>query len=215
MKRREIKQGKRIVILCEGETEEIAVEHFIRRQWEADGLKAIGLHKINLQGKLEDIFEYVPRYRRDSRVVAVFSLIDLYGMNRVKHNPDDDLAQKVSRAKKWQLDNFEPSFFHPHISVHEIEAWLLAEGDCVAQRLKDSKVVPDKNAESKNFDNPPSKRIDTLFKSNRRGDGYHKKIDGLPLFKCLSFQPVYDSCKHFREFYDNLKAVGMSTLKQV
>lgn len=213
MKRSEIRQGKHIVILCEGETEEIAVEHFMRRQWEADGLKTIGLRKINLQGKLEDVFEYVPRYRRDSQVVAVFSLIDLYGMNRVNHNPDDELSQKVIRVKRWLQDSLEPSFFYPHLSVHEIEAWLLAEGDCIAQRLKDSKVVADKNAESKNFDNPPSKRIDTLFKSKRRGDGYHKKIDGLPLFKCLPFQPVYDSCKYFREFYDNLKATGLAALK--
>lgn len=214
MKRREIRQGKRIVILCEGETEEIAVEHFIRRQWDVDGLKTIGLHKINLQGRLEDVFEYIPRYRRDSQVVAVFSLIDLYGMNRVKHNPDDALAHKVARVKNWLQDNFDPSFFHPHISVHEIEAWLLAEGDCIAQRLKDSKIRPDKNAEIKNFDNHPQKRIDVIFKSRRHGDGYHKINDGTPLFKCLQFKTVYDSCKYFREFYDDLKLAGLSALKQ-
>jgi len=136
-------------------------------------------------------------------------------MNRVTHNPDDELSQKVNRVKKWLQGDLDPVFFHPHISVHEIESWLLAEGGCIAQRLKDSKVEPDKNAEIKNFDNPPSKRIDTLFKSRRQGDGYHKINDGLPLFKCLSFQPVYDSCKYFREFYDDLKAVGMSALKQI
>lgn len=63
MKRREIRQGKRIVILCEGDTEEIAVDHFIRRQWEIDDLKTIGLQKINLDGKLEDVFNKVPLYR--------------------------------------------------------------------------------------------------------------------------------------------------------
>lgn len=48
MKRHQFTQGRRIVILCEGDTEEIAIKHFVRRQWEADGLRAIGLHPINL-----------------------------------------------------------------------------------------------------------------------------------------------------------------------
>jgi hypothetical protein len=77
VKRHQFTQGRRIIILCEGDTEEIAIKHFIRRQWEADGLRAIGLHPINLNGKLEDVFAYVPRYRRDSQVIAVFTIIDL------------------------------------------------------------------------------------------------------------------------------------------
>jgi len=84
MKRHQFTQGRRIIILCEGDTEEIALRHFIRRQWETDGLRTIGLHPINLNGKLEEVFSYVPRYRLDSQVIAVFTLIDLYGMDRVQ-----------------------------------------------------------------------------------------------------------------------------------
>jgi hypothetical protein len=103
MKRHQFAKGRRIVILCKGDTEEMAVRHFIRRQWEADGLRAIGLHPINLKGKLEEVFSYVPRYRCDShsQVIAVFTLIDLYGMNRVQHGSQDSLADKVARIKTW------------------------------------------------------------------------------------------------------------------
>ncbi len=215
MRRRELTQGRQIVILCEGETEEIAVKHFIRRQWETDGLKAIGLHPINLGGKLEDVFAYVPRYRRSPHVVAVFTLIDLYGMTRIQHNYNDELADKIDRVKTWLRDNFGTdlaSFFYPHVSVHEVEAWLLAEGECLAKRLKDSTIQPDRNAEIQNFINPPHKRIDSLFKSHRHGDGYHKINDGTPLFKCLQFGLVYDTCQYFREFYDELKDVGRLAL---
>jgi hypothetical protein len=47
MKRQQITQGRRIIIRCEGDTAEIAIKHSISRQWEADGLRAIGLHPIN------------------------------------------------------------------------------------------------------------------------------------------------------------------------
>jgi hypothetical protein len=47
MRRSQFKK-QRIVILCEGDTEESAIEHFIKRQWEVDGLEEIGLHPINL-----------------------------------------------------------------------------------------------------------------------------------------------------------------------
>jgi len=215
VKRQELRQGRRIVILCEGDTEEIAVRHFIRRQWEMDGLKAIGLQPIDLRAKLEDVVDYVPRYRRDPRVIAVFTLIDLYGMNRVQHSIHDGLADKIGRVKTWLRNEFENdlvSFFYPHVAVHEVEAWLLAEGRCVAKRLKDSKIQSDPNAETKNFIDHPSKLIDSLFKS-RRGDGYHKTNDGTPLFKCLQFELVYDTCQYFREFYDELKSVGQLALK--
>lgn len=209
-------EGKKIVILCEGETQEIAVRHFIWRQWEADGLRPIGLRPINLRGKLEDVFDYVPRYRRESDVLAVFTLIDLYEMKRVKADVQAELSERVTRAQHWLRNNFGAdydNFFYPHASVHEVEAWLLAEGECLAKRLKDAKIKPDRNAELKNLDNPPSKRIASLFKAHRRNDEYHKINDGTPLFKCLQFQPVYDACPYFRMFYDELKTAGQSALK--
>jgi hypothetical protein len=217
MKRHQFTQGRRIVILCEGDTEEIAIKHFIRRQWEADGLRAIGLHPINLNGKLEEVFAYVPRYRRDSQVIAAFTLIDLYGMNRVQQGSQDSLAVKVARIKTWLRKDFGVDymdFFYPHVSVHEVEAWLLAEGECLAKRLKDAKIQPNPNAETQNFDNPPAKRIDNLFKHHRRNDGYHKINDGNTLFKCLQFGPVYKSCQYFREFYDELRSVGQAILEK-
>jgi hypothetical protein len=103
-------------------------------------------------------------------------------------------------------------FFYPHVSVHEVEAWLLAEGECLAKRLKDAKIQPNPNAETLNFDNPPSKRIDNLFKHHRYNDGYHKINDGIALFKCLQFGSVYKTCQYFREFYDELKTVGQVVL---
>ncbi len=204
-------------MLCEGDTEEIAIRHFVRRQWEADSLSAVGLHPINLNGKLEDIFDYAPRYARDAQVVAVFALVDLYGMNRVKHDDLDDLDAKVARVTRWLNDGLPAGLrqcLHPHVSVHEVEAWLLAEGKCLALRLRDNSIEPDPQAEVRNFLEPPSRRLDALFKSHRQGDGYRKIKDGTPLWKCADFAIVYKMCRYFRLFYDDLKAVAQETLSK-
>ena len=97
--------------------------------------------------------------------------------------------------------------FFPHISVYQTEALILAEGNALAARLDDPAIQPDANAESKNFQNPPSKRLNDLFlryKSRR----YNKKIDGTPLFKAMSFNAVHDCCTYFRTFYGDLTSAA-------
>ena len=217
--------GKQIVILCEGDTEEFAVKLFIRRQWEAQDdkdakppkpvgyLKPIGFKTVNLDAHLEDIFKFVPEYRKNQKVLAVFTLIDLYGTEQVKHGAKDDLAQKVENVKKWLRDGCGEDgegFFYPHVSVHDLEAWLLAEGEALSQRLQ-KRIDPDKNAEKRNFQTPPSKRINAIFRQHR-GEGYRKTIDGKALFERLKFHPVYDTCDFFRAFYDELRRVGQAAL---
>lgn len=214
MRRRDFLRQRRIMILCEGDTEEIGIKHFLKRQWDRDGLASVGLHPINLNGKLEDIFSFVPLYRQTDAVIAVFTLIDLYGMTRVTHGTYDDISTKVQTVKNWLrngLDTDFSGFFYPHLCVHETEAWFLAEGRCLGRRLNDPNLTPEPSAELQNFGNHPSLRINRLFKS-RRGSSYHKINDAIALFKCLEFEPVYSTCTYFRSFYDELVSSGRAGL---
>lgn len=204
--------GRRIVVLCEGDTEELATRHFISRQWQNDGLTAIGLHTVNLNGKLQDVAVKTRLYLDESDVIAVFTLVDLYGMDRVEHQPDDTLNTKVERVRDWfrsKVVHARKNDFHSHVCVHETEAWLLAEGVAVKRRLDDTSIKPDPHAEPKNFQNPPQKRLNELFLRFRK-DRYHKIRDGRPLFSALEFDPVYKTCTYFRAFYDDLRNVGQN-----
>jgi Domain of unknown function (DUF4276) len=197
----------RIVLLCEGDTEELAVRHFVARQWQAGGLGPIGLHRIKLDGKPQRIRSFARLYLDESDVLAVFTLVDLQGMAQVVHRPDDELERKVGRVRDWlraQVSHPRASQFFPHVCVHETEAWILAEGRALAARLKDARIKPDPNAESKNFQNPPKERLNELFLRFRKRR-YSKITDGTPLFAAMEFQPVYDSCGHFRAFFDDLR----------
>jgi hypothetical protein len=200
----------KIIVLCEGDTEELAIRHFVARQWEKDGLSLVGLHHRWLPPR--KIGPFARNYLDNPDVLAVFTLVDLYGMNLISHRPNDDLDTKVKRVQAWFRDQVEQHSrardFHPHLSVHEVEAWILAEGDALSRRLKDPRIRQDPNAESKNFQRPPKKLLNELFWRNRK-TRYEEITDGQPLFSKMSFQPVYNSCPYFRKFYDDLlRAAG-------
>jgi hypothetical protein len=198
-------------VLCEGRREELAVKHFIARQWKADGFGAVGLGHRNLKGNLNKVGPFARNSLDRRDVLAVFTLVDLYKMNRVIQPSDDELDAKVDRVRSWLRDQVQrhqrAQDFFPHVSVHEVEAWILAEGAALSQRLQDPSIRPDPQAELQDFQRPPKKRIGELFWRNKK-TAYREIVDGQPLFSKMSFHPVYDSCQYFRKFYDGLKAVA-------
>jgi hypothetical protein len=159
-------RGRRIVVLCEGDTEELAVRHFVARQWRFDGLESVGLKPVNLHGKLEEAGKFAADYLDEGEVLSVFALIDLFGMSRVRHQADDPLDVKVGRVRDWLRNRVvhpRRDDFYPHVSVHEVEAWILAEGNALSQRLRDPSIRPDPQAELRNFEKPPKRRVGELF----------------------------------------------------
>src|SRR5271157_2902358 len=124
----------RIVVVCEGATEELAIRHFVARQWQKDGLASVGLHHRCVPPRQVGPFACDTLDKRD--VIAVFTLIDLYGMNLVAHPPDDELDAKVERVRSWLRTQVQhhrrAQAFFPHVSVHEVEAWIMAEGTALS-----------------------------------------------------------------------------------
>lgn len=206
-----MRKGQRIIVLCEGDTEELATRYFLLRQWKADGLGSVGLHAINLNGRVQDTGVKARLYLEEPDILAAFTLLDLHGMDRVVHHACDELDAKVQRVRQWlrgQVNHPRIDDFFPHVCVHQTEAWILAEGSALAERLSDHGIKPDPDAEVKNFQRPPSKRINELFLTRRSADRYQKIRDGRPLFAAMKFEPVYSSCRYFRAFYDDLRAAG-------
>lgn len=203
-------KGRRIIVLCEGKTEERAVRYFVARQWAAEGLASVGLDRKDLHAHLEKVGTFASNYLDERDVLAVFTLIDLYKMTRVRHEPADQPDTKVERVRRWLTDQVKhpraPDFY-PHVSVHEVEAWILAEGTALATRLHDANITADREAESRNFQKPPSARLNELCRTKKKRS-YQKIEDGEPLFSKMEFQPVYSSCRYFRAFYDDLKRVA-------
>jgi Domain of unknown function (DUF4276) len=209
------KTGRKIILLCEGDTEELAVREFVRRQWRADGFESVGLHTINLAGKPQSTGSYARFWLAEDEILAVFTLIDLHGTSVVRHGVCDPLQRKVQRVQDWLRDQLKDApidNFFPHVCVHQTEAWILAEGMALARRLGDPNIRPDVNAEQKDFENPPSSLINERFLRSRSRNRYGKIADGRPLFASMQFEPVYRSCLYFRAFYDDLRTVAIESL---
>ena len=146
-------------MLCEGDTEELAVRHFILPQWNSEGFGAVGLKCINLDGKIEKLGKFAGGYLDDQEVLAVFTLVNLQGMTKVTHQHTDTLETNIRRVRDWlraQVNHARANRYFPHVCVHQTEAWILAEGHALSARLGNPNIGPDLRAEFKNFQNPPS-----------------------------------------------------------
>ncbi|MBN2290382.1 MAG: DUF4276 family protein [Candidatus Glassbacteria bacterium] len=212
MNLREHGKATRIIVLCEGETEVIAVREFIKRKWEENGLRSVGLIPIDLRGQLGNLHDKAERFCRDEKNIAVFTLVDLHEFKGVDLRGFGPLTEKIGAAKKWLKNDFETRVlekFHPHLAVHETEAWILADGEALANRLRNRGIRPRRNAEKIDDQNPPKKILDELFKKYRKHE-YRVLIDGAPLFKKMDFTRVYGSCPNFREFYEDLKSAAQA-----
>lgn len=204
----------RIVVLCEGDTEEIAVREFISRQWRADGLERIGLHTRNLGGKIDRIGRFASLSLDEEDVIAVFTLVDLYRLADTQQRRNESLRERVNRAVEFLRTSSEharSARFSPYLAVHETEAWIFAEGNALSRKLQDRNIRPNPQAEAMDFQKPPSARLNDLF-LRKRGERYRKIIDGRWLFSSMAFQPVYETCRHFKTFYDQLREVARGHL---
>lgn len=213
----ELRKSKKIVVLCEGDSEENAINYFIKKQWEADFLDEVGLHTVNLRGHFEKVASKANLYLLDQKVIAVFTLIDLHEFKRVRLPHSRSLNERATAARQWLsngVKNNLKSRFHPHLSVYEVEAWILAEGIALQSRLRNKSIKPESNAEEKNDQDPPKNRLNKIFHSNGRKPGFQEIIDGRYLFSKLEFQRVYSSCPYFHAFYDDLKDIAQRALSR-
>ena len=209
---------KRIVILCEGDTEVNAVEYFIRPQWNKDGLSEIGIRGIKLLGKINNIFNIVPNYAKEGETKAIFTLIDLYGTKDKKliYAKYDEVSRKVEKLKEWLKNQYDESVlvkFHPHVSVHETEAWFLADEKALSDVLK-TKIKQFPNPEQLDFLEHPSKRINILFNKylKRRYIKGGLTGDDRKMFEKMSLEETAKRCPYLKAFYEDLQKVGRQIL---
>ncbi len=201
--------SRQIVILCEGDSEVYCVKRFLQPRWREKFGTSIVLKPINLYAKIKKIGKRTPMHLQDKRILAVFTLIDLYRAP-IKCNQKSSLAEKVQQLKDHLRSLVSKEYhktFHPCIAVHELEGWLLADKEALAQYLHYNKLPKWQEPEKINFQKPPSVRIKDLFQKHLKRR-YGKGTDAAILFGKAGFERIYDKCPHFREFWDTLCKVA-------
>lgn len=194
----------KIVIMIEGKTEKVflpALRTFL---------------ELRLSGKMPrlDTEPYdcrIPKEEKLKREVyrllnygrppadAVIALTDVYtGTHPPEFETANDAKQKM---RAWVGE--EPRF-HPHAAQYEFEAWLLPYWDTIQKLAGHNAASPGENPETVNHKNPPSKRIEDLFRRGSRRGSYVKTRDVSRILRDVDFSIAVKKCKELKELVNTI-----------
>lgn len=195
----------RIRILCEGRTEE--------------GLRKLLVKAVDIQGcgiKIKPYEGIATLLRKlDDQIKAellsdaqvVFCLVDYYHYPLSSEKVHLPFSQRLGAIKAnmlEQIDASRRSAVRYHVVVHEVEAWILADEQVLAQRLKIKKPPHWDQPEIVNDMKPPAKVLEELFRT-RLKRRYDKYKDGVDLLQKVDWQKVYAKCPTFQQLVDDLR----------
>jgi hypothetical protein len=193
------------ILFVEGHTEKKAVPEFLKRWLDKKISPPVGLKVVRFEGWPElkkDSPKKARLYLEKSDVIAVVALLDLYG-------PAIYPADKVSVAEryKWAKTYLEgqvnsPRFFQ-FFAVHEVEAWLLSDPQIFSFEIRNSLGKKSEHPETVNFNEPPGKLLDRLFKQKTEHT-YKKVTQGQQLFKKLDPFVAYGKCPYLKQMLDKM-----------
>lgn len=201
---------KRILIYCEGQTEETFVRDILQPYFNnlQIFLSAKNMNGGNTYGKIK---KEITCLCKNDPTAYITSMIDLYGLpndfpdlNKVKNTSNS--IQKVTIAEDALRQDINQTNFVPNIILHEFEALLfsnLSRFDTFTDSENIKKLQNDVsglNPEDINDSKPtaPSKRILRYFKN------YRKPFHGSVIAQKIGLDIIRQKCPHFNGWLDTL-----------
>ncbi len=196
----------RIVLLVEGRTEQAFMHHL--RQYlsrclspmpKLEALPYNGRIPVGamLQESVQDLFR-----RRQRLVDHVIALTDVY----TGTTPPlfKDAADARAKMRAWVGP--EPRF-HPHAAQYDFEAWLIPYWEDLRRIAGHNQAAPGTNPESINHDNPPSRRIKTLFQVGTCRGAYSKPRDADRIFRKNGLDAAIAQCPELKFFINTILTI--------
>jgi len=195
----------KIVVMVEGKTEDAFKTHLI------------AFLKARLSGRMPklqfDRFEgRIPKQDHLKRRVALYlnerpipaghvvALTDVY-----TGTPDFQTADNAKRKmREWVGD--DPRF-HPHAAQYDFEAWLLPFWDEIQRLTGSNRSSPGPRPELVNHQNPPSKRIEEVFRTGS-GRRYVKARDGLRILSGQNLLVSANACPELKALLNTLLEIS-------
>lgn len=197
----------KIKVLCEGQTEQGLRSLLIKAVavpgcgMQIKTYKGIGALLRRLDGRIE--------FELRSGAQIIFCLVDYYHYplsEDAKNLPPEQRLNAIKSDVVGRIDESRRSSVRCHVAVHEVEAWILADEQVVAQRLKIKSLAPWSQPENVNDIKPPSEVLGELFRT--RGPlkkRYIKYRDGVDLLGKVDWQKAYAKCPTFKQLVDDLR----------
>jgi len=194
----------RIAILVEGKTEKAFKPYlvaFLRTRLvgklpHLDFLPHDG--RIPKEGKLKRVVEYLLNNGKQS-ADAVIALTDVYtGTTPPEFQTAADAKQ---RMRQWV--GAEPRF-HPHVALHDFEAWLLPYWDKIKKLTGSNHKAPGSNPEKVNHGNSPAHRLAAEFRTGPKTECYVKTRDAGRILKDEDLMVAINACPEMKAFVNTI-----------
>lgn len=222
---------RRVVIVCEGQTEEAFISRVLVPAFADARLHLQGITVETSHGHKGGALRYArlrPALRNalaNGRVVAVTTLIDLYKLAPDFPGYPAAMAQPDVGTKLQALETClyadvvqhcgcDPTRFIPHIQPHEFEALLFSDVGALATveagwaaavdalgRARAGSASPEEINDG--YQTKPSARLESLL----RGPSYHKLRHGPIAAERIGLAKMEAECPHFAAWLARLRAL--------
>lgn len=209
---------KWIMILCEGETEDLFVRNILSPYLQ---VRNIYTDTVILGGvsRYAGIKRDLEKLGKSKKYDLLTTMLDYYKLPQdvpgVKDCKETEPCRIAEHIEKSIYDDLREKItidqFLPYIQMHEFEALLFSDADCFEKcnGIK-AKMIAELKAEVSKFETPehvnnseqtaPSKRIKRIFKS------YQKTIDGIRVAQTIGIETMISRCPHFADWIKKLEA---------
>jgi len=157
--------------------------------------------RIPTEGKLKgDVQKLLSgRYPSDH----VIALTDVYTGSR----PPEFQNAADAKAKMRLWVGPEPRF-HPHVALHDFEAWLLPYWASIQKFAGHNKCAPTGQPETVNHDNPPAYHIKEIFEIGKCRDSYIKPRDAGRILSNNDLAVAVAACPELKSFINTILFVS-------
>jgi len=132
----------------------------------------------------------------------VIALTDVYTGSR----PPDFPTANAAKDKMRQWVGEEPRF-HPHVALHDVEAWLLCYWPIIQRLAGHNKSAPAGNPETVNHENPPAHRIREIFRIGTCRAAYVKPRDARRILRDSDLSQAVASCPELKALVNTILSV--------
>lgn len=141
--------------------------------------------RIPKEDKLRRVVENLLTGR--DRADAVIALTDVYTGTADFQDAED------AKSKMRQWVGTQPHF-HPHVALHDFEAWLLPYWSDIQALAGRKASSPGAHPEKINHSRPPAHRLQALFEAGSTRKSYSKPRDALRILKDQDLGIAIEAC---------------------
>ncbi len=216
---------RRLLVLCEGQTEETFVQRILAPHLHPFDISPIPTLLTTKKVKSGQIFRggitSYERIRRDvlnllqdTSAVRVTTLLDYYGLpadfpGKAQLQGQTPYERVIFLETRFANDIHHPRFL-PYLSLHEFEAMLFAQAERIAEALGPAKVKkPFENLQeyaspeeiNEGVNTHPSARIQQAFPA------YRKRLHGPLIIERIGLPVIRAQCPHLNQWLQRLETL--------